>query len=104
MKRLKFIALGLIACFAAETAVATDTVTEQLPSARQVTVEEQTGQPDRIVSPNNPFGVTNGFDPRNLRMANMSCGFPPFPPLGCKVGACVCDQYGNNCQWTFICS
>lgn len=35
--------------------------------------------------------------------ANLSCGIPPIPPIGCKVGACVCDQYGQNCQWQFIC-
>lgn len=37
-------------------------------------------------------------------IANMSCGLPPLPPLGCKVGPCVCDKNGNNCQWTFVCS
>ncbi len=31
------------------------------------------------------------------------CGFAPFPPPGCRVGPCVCDQTGQNCQWTFIC-
>ena len=31
------------------------------------------------------------------------CGYPPYPPYGCKVGACVCDGQGQNCQWTFIC-
>jgi len=34
---------------------------------------------------------------------NLSCGIPPIPPLGCKVGSCQCDQYGGNCKWTFIC-
>lgn len=34
----------------------------------------------------------------------MSCGLPPLPPLGCRVGPCTCDASGNNCQWTFICS
>lgn len=36
-------------------------------------------------------------------VANLSCGIPPIPPIGCKVGPCVCDQNGQNCQWTFIC-
>lgn len=31
------------------------------------------------------------------------CGIPPLPPIGCKLGPCVCDQNGQNCQWTFIC-
>lgn len=35
---------------------------------------------------------------------NMSCGFAPFPPLGCKVGPCVCDQNRQNCHYEFICN
>lgn len=42
-------------------------------------------------------------DDKNKKVANMSCGLPPLPPLGCQIGACVCNQYGQNCQWTFIC-
>ncbi len=37
-------------------------------------------------------------------LANLACGLPPLPPLGCKVGPCVCDKDGKNCQYTFICS
>lgn len=37
-------------------------------------------------------------------LANMACGLPPLPPLGCKVGPCVCDKNGQNCQYTFVCS
>jgi hypothetical protein len=37
-------------------------------------------------------------------VANLQCGIPPIPPLGCRVGACMCDQYGRNCQWTFVCN
>lgn len=37
-------------------------------------------------------------------LANLACGIPPIPPIGCKVGVCVCDKNGQNCQWTFICS
>lgn len=36
--------------------------------------------------------------------ANLNCGIPPIPPVGCKVGPCVCDQNGQNCHWTFVCS
>ena len=36
--------------------------------------------------------------------ANLSCGLPPLPPIGCKVGPCMCDSNGQNCQWTFTCS
>ena len=39
----------------------------------------------------------------SMQKVNLSCGLRPLPPLGCQVGACMCDQNGNNCQWTFIC-
>lgn len=35
--------------------------------------------------------------------ANLMCGLPPIPPIGCKLGPCVCDASGRNCHWTFIC-
>ncbi len=38
-----------------------------------------------------------------LVQISMQCGFAPFPPLGCKVGACVCSSNGTNCQWQIIC-
>ena len=41
---------------------------------------------------------SGGFD------MSWKCGFKPFPPFGCKVGSCVCDSTGNNCEWTFICN
>ncbi len=43
------------------------------------------------------------YDSQYLLKTNYACGFAPFPPIGCVVGACVCDQNGRNCQWTFIC-
>jgi hypothetical protein len=47
------------------------------------------------------FGIAR---PQSLiQPVNMICGFKPFAPLGCQVGACVCDQNGNNCQWQMIC-
>ncbi len=29
----------------------------------------------------------------------------PITPIGCRdlVAVCVCDQYGNNCVWTWQC-
>ena len=42
--------------------------------------------------------------PMVLAQSSMKCGFAPFPPMGCKVGDCVCDQNGSNCQWTFVCN
>jgi hypothetical protein len=38
-----------------------------------------------------------------LQKVNLSCGLPPLPPVGCKLGSCVCDANGNNCRWTFVC-
>ncbi len=39
-----------------------------------------------------------------IDQANVSCGVPPVPPVGCVVGACQCDERGMNCHWTFICN
>lgn len=36
-------------------------------------------------------------------LAEAFCPLPPLPPLGCKVGPCVCDQQGQNCQYLMIC-
>ena len=42
-----------------------------------------------------------------LRVAQLTCGMAPLPPLGCRVGACVCDRSpqggATNCHWTFNC-
>ena len=31
------------------------------------------------------------------------CPIPPIPPVNCRVGPCVCDQNGQNCQYQMIC-
>lgn len=103
MKRIRLLAIGFIACLAVGNAVAADTATEQISPSQQATEANQTGLLDRIVSPHDNFGVTNGFDPRYLQKVNNACGYPPYPLYGCKVGACVCDQNGGNCHWTFVC-
>ena len=38
------------------------------------------------------------------KLANMSCGFKPFKPIGCQDGyaVCSCDSNGNNCQWIWM--
>lgn len=36
--------------------------------------------------------------------ANVQCGIPPIPPVGCKQAVCICDDYGMNCRWEFICN
>ena len=55
---------------------------------------------DKVVSPSNFYTNENS---NNFQKVNMSCGLAPLPPLGCTVGACMCDQNGRNCQWTFNC-
>lgn len=55
---------------------------------------------------NNPSSSVANLLPAqqgSMMKVNMSCGFPPFPPIGCQVGACVCDQNGNNCRYQMIC-
>jgi len=34
---------------------------------------------------------------------NMMCGIPPIPPIGCRVGPCQCNQFGQNCQFVMVC-
>jgi hypothetical protein len=38
-----------------------------------------------------------------IERVNLACGIPPIPPIGCRVGQCVCDQSGRFCQWQFVC-
>ena len=44
------------------------------------------------------------FATAGVAVAGM-CGIKPIIPIGCKdmVAVCVCDQYGNNCVWTWQC-
>ena len=39
---------------------------------------------------------------QQLAQSSFRCGLKPLPPLGCIVGPCACDQYGN-CQWVLLC-
>ena len=59
--------------------------------------------PSRPSQNNEVYTKLFGNKEGSMMKVNMSCGFKPFPPLNCQVGACICDQNGNNCQWTFIC-
>jgi hypothetical protein len=36
--------------------------------------------------------------------ANLACGIPPIPPIGCSrdQAICLCNDYGN-CEWVFMC-
>ena len=80
-----------------------------LLSLSGITIAEQQGDTnelklyDSIVGTQQNKGNESLFDSKHLHKANYACGFAPFPPFGCKVGACICDQNGQNCQWTFIC-
>jgi hypothetical protein len=38
-----------------------------------------------------------------VKVFNWSCGLKPLPPMGCQIGACVCDEDGDNCSWQTIC-
>jgi hypothetical protein len=42
--------------------------------------------------------------PASFATANMSCGIPPIPPIGCHVGPCVCDARGMDCHYEFVCN
>jgi hypothetical protein len=46
-----------------------------------------------------------GFGATQVIPSNMSCGFPPLPPLGCKNPQCICEvQNGRTtCRWIFEC-
>jgi hypothetical protein len=46
-----------------------------------------------------------GFGATQVIPSNMSCGFPPLPPLGCKNPQCICEvQNGRQtCRWIFEC-
>ena len=35
--------------------------------------------------------------------SSFKCGFKPFPPFGCKIGRCICDRNGQNCEWEVVC-
>lgn len=34
--------------------------------------------------------------------ASLQCGPPPPPPPGCEM-VCLCDEFGDNCEWGTIC-
>ena len=62
------------------------------------------GPADTIVSPLDGIKVTNSWNEGSfIKAQNINCGIPPIPPIGCRVGPCVCDQTGTRCQWTFVC-
>lgn len=41
---------------------------------------------------------------QRLAQSSIACGIAPIPPVGCRVGACVCNQNRTNCQWSFVCN
>jgi hypothetical protein len=49
------------------------------------------------------LGLTLPQPNASLIPVNMACGIPPIPPVGCKIGDCVCDETGR-CRWTFVCN
>lgn len=72
-------------------------------------------EPEKILKQNAPdsFIDTRGriltdevspSDPQQLAQSSIRCGIAPIPPVGCRVGQCVCDNSGQNCKWTFVCN
>ena len=41
------------------------------------------------------IGFTSG-----LALANVTCGIPPIPRIGCHV-VCICDD--GDCYWVNVC-
>ena len=91
MKKYGFIALALLALISINA------------SAESLNDSQEPKLYDRVIGTQDNKGNTEIFDSKYLIKTNMACGFAPFPPFGCVVGACVCDQSRQNCQWTFIC-
>ncbi len=104
MNRVRILAIGLGVCslVGGITAMAATTVQN---FAQAKTSSSAPAMPlESVFRPSHLPLVSNDFDARYVRKVNLSCGIPPLPPLGCKVGDCVCDQSGQNCQWTFVCN
>ena len=97
MKILKTLTLLFVVFSITGTVIASDSVTQSTPTQYTLT-------PDSIAETGESSNFNNSIIPYSFKKVNLSCGLPPLPPIGCQVGACVCDQNGNNCQWTFICN
>lgn len=52
---------------------------------------------------NDNLSEVNFYLFENQKYSSFQCGFKPFPPLGCKIGRCICDSRGQNCYWETIC-
>jgi hypothetical protein len=95
MKKL-IAAFAVFMAFGSAFAVPAQNVSQQQSASMEI---KNCAQADMTSAPQN----AERTDFRNMmQLANSACGFAPFPPLGCRLGNCVCDQY-RNCQWTFIC-
>lgn len=103
MERMKLLAIVFVAYISIGYAVAADTIIEQTLPSQQKSELIKDWLFDRVVNAPDNFSLNSGFDPQYLQKVNISCGYPPYPPYGCKLGACVCDQNGRNCHWTFEC-
>jgi len=96
---LGIFAMSLISGIAFANPVFDDSVQPDEPVASAIHHQllKRSGQGNETYS--KLFGNNEG----SLIKVNLYCGLPPLPPLGCQVGACVCNQNGQNCQWTFVC-
>ena len=100
---LKLISLSLFAL----TAVFASSAVFSLPIANVANTSESI--PERTVTSAVDFLRSQGLSGAKvptllIAQSSLKCGIPPIPPIGCKVGACICDRNGNNCQWTFVCN
>ena len=105
MKRLTWSVLALVASCVFGTALAADPAMQSTQPDQRAETGNQSGQTARYLDLRGAREAS-AFDRRYLvkTQASMSCGLAPLPPLGCRVGSCVCDQSGQNCRWTFICN
>lgn len=95
--------VGICAVLAMSASFANDADVNALESC-EPTELIMPGPADKIVSTLDDLNVKNGWnDGSFIKAQNINCGLPPLPPIGCRVGPCVCDQTGTRCQWTFIC-
>jgi len=91
MKKLKILALFLSFFLIGSNSIASESTYKESSNYNKL-------PPDSVID--------NWITPKSrfMKKANLSCGIPPIPPIGCTVGACICDQYGRNCRWTFVCN
>jgi hypothetical protein len=49
-------------------------------------------------------GFQSPLKPFLEEVGRFSCGMKPYVRSGCRIGDCVCDKNGRNCEWQVICN